>query len=177
MQCIGESENIQGADFAGQSRFAMGPGSPGAAIAAVPPCSVGCFFVPGSRPAPSMGSWYQELGAVFFTPPDWLFGGAGLDDPLFAMIVAAWRVARPAPSPARPSCNGAVLSGTRIQRVVEHRLLTLQSRLSGSFVIALFLPDSRHDRRFWPLAGSLHGLWCPMRSGWACCSRSWTSRM
>ena len=62
---------------------------------------MGAFFPPGE--------WYQSIAKPSWTPPGWLFGPVWTV--LYAlMAVAAWRVWRTAPAPARSLALGLMLA-------------------------------------------------------------------
>jgi tryptophan-rich sensory protein len=63
--------------------------------------AMGAFFPPGE--------WYQSIAKPSWTPPGWLFGPVWTV--LYAlMAVAAWRVWRTAPAPARSLALGLMLA-------------------------------------------------------------------
>ena len=61
---------------------------------------LGVSAIGGAVTSTTVGTWYQTLEKPAFNPPDWVF--APVWTALYLMMaVAAWRVWRAAPSPAR----------------------------------------------------------------------------
>lgn len=132
MQASGESENSQGADFAGQkppSRWVR-------LAAAILPVLV-AWAIAGIATTPGM-AWYQALERPFFTPPDWLFGPVWTVLYL-AMMVAAWRVLGLQPSRPRHRAMTLFYLQLGFNALWSIAFFTLQSPPFGLIVIAVLL--------------------------------------